>query len=400
MIIDFSNPLLYNEKYISLLKNKKRYIFCVWSWWSWKSKFQAQKEIIKSFEKWNRCLCVRKVKDTIKESMFAELCWVINDWELLEYFTVTKSPMWIINNFTWSDFVFRWMDDPEKVKSIKWVTRVWIEEATELDKKDFDQIDLRLRWEKELQITCTLNPIDENHWINQDFYIHWSSHDVEILHTTYLDNRFVWEKYQKVMDRLKIQNFKMYQIYALWLWWRALEGLIYEYETIVSIPEEAKFLWYWLDFWFTHPACLVWIYEWNGWVIINEMFHKSWMINNDIVNFLKENNVNSNDVIYWDNSRPEAIEEIYRAWFNCKPCNKWKDSVINWINLMKGLKLYITSKSWWVIKDFNNYIWATDKNWKPLNDTPVKMFDDGPDASRYCITEFFWNEETFFTWYF
>lgn len=399
MIIDFSNRDLFNYIYIPILHCKKRYIFLVWSWWSWKSKFQAQKEIIKSFEKWNRCLWIRKVKDTIKESMFAELCWVIDDWELNKFFNITKSPMWITNLASWSDFVFRWMDDPEKVKSIKWVTRVWIEEATELDKKDFDQIDLRLRGEKELQISCTLNPIDEEHWINQDFYIHWNTTDVEILHTTYLDNRFVWVEYQKVMDRLKIQNFKMYQIYALWIWGRALEWLIYEYTTIAELPKEARLLWYWLDFWFNHPACLVWIYEWNDWVIIDEEFHKSWMINGDIVNFLKNNNIKSTDVIYWDNSRPEAIEEIHRWWFNCKPCTKWPDSVVNWINTMKWLKLYITARSGWVRKDFNNYIWATDKNWKNI-DVPVKLFDDWPDASRYAICEFFKPQNEFFTWFF
>ena len=388
MILDFSNRDLYNYPYIPILHNKKRYIFLVGSGWSGKSSFQAQKEIIKSFEKWNRLLWIRKVKDTVKDSIYAELCSIIEKWELSQYFEITKVPMYIKNRLTWSDFVFRWIDDPEKIKSIKWISRVWIEESTELNKKDFDQIDLRLRGEKELQITCTLNPIDEEHWINQDFYIHGNTQDVEILHTTYKDNRFVWAEYEKVMDRLKVQNPKMYEIYALWKWWRALEGLIYEYETINTIPDTAKFLWYWLDFGFSHPACMVWIYEWNWGVIIDEMFHKSWMINNDIVIFLKDNNINSRDVIYWDNSRPEAIEEIWRAGFNCKPCKKWPDSVINWINTMKALKLYITSNSWWVRKDFNNYIWAIDRSWKNI-DIPVKLFDDWPDASRYCICEFF-----------
>jgi hypothetical protein len=103
---------------------------------------------------------------------------------------------------------------------------------------------------------------------------------------------------------------------------------------------------------------------------------------------MKENKINPWLEIFWDNSRPEAIEEIHRWWFNCKPCTKWKDSVITWINIMKWLKLYITAKSTWVKKDFDNYVWSKDKNWK-CTDIPIKLFDDWPDAWRYCIKEFF-----------
>jgi len=63
------------------------------------------------------------------------------------------------------------MDDPEKIKSVVNVTRVWAEEATEFSKKDFDQIDLRLRGEKDLQITLTYNPVDKDHWLNTDFWV-------------------------------------------------------------------------------------------------------------------------------------------------------------------------------------------------------------------------------------
>ena len=62
-----------------------------------------------------------------------------------KYFTVTVSPMRIINNLSGSDMLFRGMDDPMKTKSISGVSRVWIEEAIELDSIDFDTIDLSVR---------------------------------------------------------------------------------------------------------------------------------------------------------------------------------------------------------------------------------------------------------------
>ena len=344
-------------------------------WWSGKSKFEAQREVIESFEAWNRLLGVRKVKDTIKDSIFAELCGVINGWGMASYFTITSSPMRIVNNLSGSDIIFRWLDDVEKIKSVSWVTRIWLEEATEADKKDFDQLDIRLRGEgKKLQLTCTYNPVSDQNWLITDFWNYGSTDDVECIHSTYKDNRFVGqEQYDKVFERLKVQDPNMYQIYALGIPGKAVEGLIYSYNTIWSVPEEAKLLGYGLDFWYNHPACLAGLYEWNDGIIIDEEFHKNGMINGDIVAYLKENDISDSADIIADNSRPEAIEEIYRGGFNCKPCKKWPDSVINGITAMKWHKLYITARSGGIKKDFDNYVWAKDKNGNPI-DIPVKAF--------------------------
>ena len=401
MEFDFSNRELYNYKYIWLLRNKKRYLFLMWGGGSWKSKFTAQKEIIKTFESWNRLLWVRKVKDTIKDSVFAELTGVIDDWRLNEYFTITTSPMRIINNLTWSDCIFRWLDDVEKIKSVKWVTRVWLEEATEADKKDFDQLDIRLRWEgKELQMTCTYNPISDQHWLITDFWVYGSTQDVECLHSTYKDNRFVGqEQYDKVMERLKLQDINLYNIYALGIPGKAVEGLIFTYENISEIPEEAKYHWPWLDFWYNDPTALVDVYEWNGAIILDERLYKRQMTNRDIIDFLRKEDVKNHIEIVWDNSRPESIEEIHRAGFFCVPCTKWPDSIIHGINTMKAYKIYITARSQNLRKEFDNYVWAKDKNGNAI-EKPIDDFNHGIDAARYKITKVFWNIQEFFTWFF
>ena len=389
MEIDFSNRELYNTKYIPLLRENRRYVFMLGGRGSGKSMFQAQKEIIKTFEKWNRLLAVRKVKDTLKESCYAELRGIIELWKLEDYFTCTVSPLQITNNLTGSDIVFRGLDYAPKIKSIKWVSRVWAEEATELTKSDFNYIDASVRGKQNMQITCTFNPDLIEHWINQEFWQNWENNDVCLLHTTFFDNKWIGPEFQTVMDRLK-NDINAYNMNALGLWGTNKEGLVYEYENIQTVPENAKFLWYGLDFGYNHPAVLVGLYEWNDSIIIDEEFYKSWMINSDIVDFLKEKKISPSADIIADNSRPEAIEEIYRWGFNCRPCKKWPDSVINGILAIKWMKLLITSRSTGVKKDFNNYIWAKDKNGKPLkDDSPIKAFDDGPDAVRYGLSYYF-----------
>lgn len=201
----------------------KRYIFLIGGAGSGKSTFQAQKEVAKMFETNSRLLCIRKVHATLKESCFAELVGVIEEWKLTAYFDITRSPLYIRNKITGSDVLFRGMDNPEKIKSIRRVKRVWCEEATELNREDFNQLDLRLRGSENLQLTCTFNPVDEDSWLNSDFCSKGNTEDVEILHTTYLDNRWADEKYRTVMERLKEQDPKMYAIYAKGLWGKAVE---------------------------------------------------------------------------------------------------------------------------------------------------------------------------------
>ncbi len=324
MIVDFSDKSLYNAKFIPLFSCEKRYVFLMGGAGSGKSKAQAQNEIMHSYERGNRLLGIRKFGVTIKDSMFAELQQVIEDWGLEKDFAVTTSPMRIINLLSGSDMIFRGMDDPEKVKSVKGVTRVWYEEATEGDKKGFDQLDIRLRGiGKKLQIVCTYNPVSDQHWLITDFWVFGSTEDVECIHSTYRDNRFVdQEQYGAMFARILEKDPNLYNIYAKGIPGQAVEGLIYTYESIPAVPEEAKFISRGLDFGFIHPACLVGLYEWNGGIVIDEEFHKSGMINKDILARMIEDGIDRKAEIVADNSRPEAIEEISQGGFNCIPCTK------------------------------------------------------------------------------
>ena len=378
-------------------------------------------------------MCVRKVKETIKDSVFAELKKRIREWELDAYFHITNSPMVITNKLSWCQFIFRWIDDPEKVKSVEWVERIWIEEATELSRVDFDQLDLRLRGKPEMQITCTFNPTDAEHFLNTDFWVKWNTENQVCIHTTYKDNRFVWPEYEIVMERLKETNPNYYNIYALWHWW-VLEWVIFEnWNTIPDVPEEAELICYGLDFWFTNdPSALVWVYKWNNSLILDELIYDRWLTNTyrrERKFVLREWAKNEHDWewvetpissdekessivwrfealgisqyvdIYADSSEPKSIEEIYREWYNIKPVEKGPDSVRNGIDKMKQYPIYVTARSWNLRKEKSKYVWNKDKNGKPTN-TPIDAMNHAIDASRYAIMMWvqWWNDFTFTVW--
>lgn len=386
IIADFSNPDHYNEKYIPLFHSKKRYNFLMGGWGSGKSVAVAENEIIKTYTPDNGLLGVRKVKDTIKDSMYAEMVWVIERWWLQAHFEIKVSPLYIRNKLTGTDAIFRGMDDPEKVKSVHGRKRIWIEEASEFTKEDFNQLDLRLRGEWMLQITASWNPIDEDHFLLTDFWSKWTTEEQLCIHSTYLDNRFVWDEYRKVMERLKEQDYRMYEIYALGKPWRRVEWQVYEnWEEIDSVPDEAKFVGRGLDFWFSNdPTGIIGVYEWNGGLILDEELYRTHMTNPDIVAFLKSIWANTSDDIIADSSEPKSIEEISRAWFNIYPVAKWPDSVRFGIWVVKTMKIYFTKRSSNLRKEYMNYVWKKDRNGKVLND-PIDLWNHLMDALRYFI---------------
>lgn len=77
----------------------------------------------------------RKVADTLRDSVYAQIVWAINMLELGPWFKCKVSPMEIVYTPTGQRILFRGADDPGKSKSIKldkgYFKFLWFEELTE-----------------------------------------------------------------------------------------------------------------------------------------------------------------------------------------------------------------------------------------------------------------------------
>lgn len=77
----------------------------------------------------------RRVGNTMKDSVYAQLVWAIDELGLSAYFSFRKSPLEIIYRPTGQRILFRGADDPMKSKSIKlekgYFRYLWIEELAE-----------------------------------------------------------------------------------------------------------------------------------------------------------------------------------------------------------------------------------------------------------------------------
>lgn len=141
---DIEVDIKVNPIYFPYLDNQSRYLILYGGAGSGKSRFIAQKIIYRCLKNKERILCIRKVDRTIKESVYKEIEGVLDQLPI----TVNKNRTF--HSFTFdngSEIITSGLDDVEKLKSISGITSIWIEEATDLDESDFDQLDLRLRGE-------------------------------------------------------------------------------------------------------------------------------------------------------------------------------------------------------------------------------------------------------------
>lgn len=86
---------------------------------------------------------IRKVANTIRDSVFLKIQWALGKFFLLDQFSCTVSPFKITHRKTGSTFYFYGQDDFQKLKSndIGNIIAVWVEEAAEFNSaEEFDQM--------------------------------------------------------------------------------------------------------------------------------------------------------------------------------------------------------------------------------------------------------------------
>ena len=96
-------------------------------------------ELLKNNPNMHACVC-RKVGNTLKDSVYAQIKWAIRELGLEDEFAYTKSPIEVTYKPTGQKIYFRGADDPLKLKSIKpefgYIGILWIEELDQINGED------------------------------------------------------------------------------------------------------------------------------------------------------------------------------------------------------------------------------------------------------------------------
>ena len=212
---------VFNDVYLPYLDNQDRYLVFYGGGSSGKSYFIAQKIIYWLIhpDRYN-LLAVRQTGDTNRKSTFPLLKQVISNWGLSAHFKVNESDMRIKCLLTGNEIAFAGLDDVEKIKSITFengeLTTIWIEEATECQEADINQLKVRLRGGKsKKQMILSFNPINIQHWIKKHFI---DSGLATVCFSTYKDNKFLTADDKKALEDLKHTDEYTYEVYCLGKW--------------------------------------------------------------------------------------------------------------------------------------------------------------------------------------
>ncbi|AKP66133.1 PBSX family phage terminase large subunit [Companilactobacillus ginsenosidimutans] len=364
---------------------------------SGKSHGVVQKVVLKALKEWKhprKVLFLRKVGSRLRDSIYEDVVIRLSEWKLLPYCKINKTNFEITLP-NGAMFLFKGMDDQEKIKSIKGLSDVVMEEATEFSQEDYEQLTLRVRERKHSnkQIFLMFNPVSKANWVYQYFFKN-KQPDTIIHQSSYKDNKFVDDQTRRNIEKFKTTNPVWYRIYALGEF-ATLDKLIfpnYEVRRLNSDSPELQSVpsMFGLDFGYTNDPSFfihVKVDDKNKKMYFIEEYSKTGMMNNQIADVIKSMGY-SKEVITADAAEPKSIDELRRNGIErVRKSNKGKDSIIQGIQFMQQYELIVDDRCQKVIEGLENYTWQKDKKTGEYTNKPVDLFNHWADATRYAVEE-------------
>lgn len=386
------SPKIFNNAYYPYLFDySKRYEIYYGSAGSGKSVFVAQKLVIKALRSPRRILVIRKVMATQKDSCWKTIIDILSQFKIFQYCKINKSTF-SIELPNGSQFLFKGIDEPEKIKSIAGITDIWCEEATELLQEDADQLDLRLRASaSNLQMFFSFNPISKANWVYKRWFADGAYIDDKtmILKTTYLDNRFLPQEYISSLEAMKHTNPTYFRIYALGEF-ASLDKLVYQNWTVEEFNHSAIVgeLLVGLDFGFVNDTSALVasiLDEANKKIYIFKEWGATNKTNDEIAEVIKSLGFTKSTIVA-DSAEQKSIEEIKRCGIQrIRACTKGPDSIIHGIQKVQQYQLIIHPSCCEIITELQNYSWQKDKKSNEYINKPIDDFNHYLDALRYSL---------------
>lgn len=362
---------------------------------SGKSHGVIQKVVLKALQDWKyprRILWLRKVQSTIKDSLFEDVkdCLInFGIWDMCLW-NKTDNKVELPNGAV---FLFKGLDNPEKIKSIKGISDIVMEEASEFTLNDYTQLTLRLRERKHVnkQIFLMFNPVSKLNWVYKYFFEHGEPmENVMIRQSSYRDNKFLDEMTRQNLELLANRNPAYYKIYALGEF-ATLDKLVFpKYEKRIISDKEVGHLpsYFGLDFGYVNdPSAFIHVKIDNDnkkLYVISEYVKKG-MLNNEIAQVINDLGY-SKEKITADSAEQKSIMEIKTNGIDrIVPAMKGKDSVMAGIQFVSQFDIVIDERCYKTIEEFDNYTWKKDKNTGEYYNEPVDTYNHCIDALRYAV---------------
>lgn len=397
---------LFNDIYYPyLLDYSHRYETYYGGAGSGKSVFIAQKLLVKAIHRKRKILVIRKYGTTLRDSVFQLVIDTLKRWKIYEYCKINLST-YTITLPNESVFLFKGLDDSEKIKSITDITDIWCEEATELSLDEYTQLDLRLRaLVDDLQIYSSFNPVSKANWVYKKWFDPKNSvYDIEatfILHTTYKDNRFLPKSYIKALEEKINTNPTYYKIYVLGEF-GTFEGLVLtnwrkqEFDEYKLANELGRNLEHrcGMDLGYIDPSAIIetlYDRETRTIYVCNE-FYKSGQQLSDLVQAIESLGLKKSKIKV-DAAEPRTIQHLRNNGINAEGATKGTDSVRAGIMFLQDCTIVVHPRCINFIIELENFSYIKSKQTGEYTEDTTHEWSHAIDACRYAYSDIYTNRK-------
>jgi len=319
-----------------------------------------------------------------------------------KYFKTTKTD--IVNKMTNSRIMFRGIktssgNQTAKLKSIQGITTFVCDEAEEwTNEEEFDKIMLSIR-KKGIQnrIIIIMNPCDSNHFIYKKYIenthklveidgvqVQVSTHpNVLHIHTTYFDNlENLSPEFLREVQEMKEKNPEKYAHVVIGRWADVAEGAVFKKWGIVKeFPQWAKKVAIGQDFGYTTDvSAAVKCGIVDNALYVDELCYQSGMLTNALADKVRPYGLK----VFAESADPRLVDEIKLRDVNIYGVDKSGPSIKAGIDKILSMDLYVTERSYNLMKELRTYVWDKDKDGNYINE-PVDKDNHLMDAIRYYV---------------
>jgi len=315
-----------------------------------------------------------------------------------------------------NSMIFKGLDEPRKLKSLKGLSFVWVEEAEDLKREEFYDLMMLLRAGDWQQIVLTFNPVDEAHFSNGMFVespadevleefdngekkvwvkyleaeINGEKHRTKALcmRTTYEDNAYITAERKAAIEQLKTRDPYLYDVYRYGRFGTRGGRILINIEEVDFAKAGHQFTGYdnrgyAQDFGFNHANCILSIAEKDECLyVFEELYGKE----KDTAEWIAEADKKGLDkrlLMVCDSAEPDRIKTWQREGYRAVGVKKHAGSVAAQIDRLKRYKkIYINSACTNTLREAREWKWKQGKDGRFI-DVPEDINDDCMAALRY-----------------
>lgn len=299
------------------------------------------------------CVALRKVKDTLKDSIYEQLCWAIEVLGSDNFWHKSISPLGLTYLPTGQKIIFRGADKPKKIKSIKFSKGyskfIWYEEVDEFNgMEEIRMINQSLmRGGKSFTVFYSYNPPKSaNNWVNTE--VKFTREDRLTHHSNYLTVPKEWLGEQFIIEAEHLKETKPTSYQHEYLGEvTGTGGEVFDNVQLRPISDEEissfENIKRGLDFGYAIDPLSYGVMHYDRkkkrLYIFHELY-KAGLSNHAAYQHIKAEN-KSNDFVVADSAEPKSIHELRQYGLKIKGAKKGPDSIEYGIKFLQSLEAII-----------------------------------------------------------